>query len=155
MCRSTTADLLTVVSDRIAGAFNRSRTARAVALDIYVRLLRGFGMLVSFTNFSHMAFLVRYLALFCLFLATDGFKWFWMGSIHENIQLMLVFLTTKFLVYPLHFSYHTSMTFLMMLSVILLSMLMLPLSNMSVIRHPNLNLSYDTADWGRLSKRTL
>ena len=32
-CRST-ADFLTVVSDRIARAFNRSRAARAVALDI-------------------------------------------------------------------------------------------------------------------------
>ena len=30
----STADLLTVVSDRIAGAFNRSRATRAVALDI-------------------------------------------------------------------------------------------------------------------------
>ena len=33
-CRST-ADLLTVVSDRIAKAFNRSGATRAVALDIY------------------------------------------------------------------------------------------------------------------------
>ena len=30
----STADLLTVVSDRIARAFNRSRATRAVALDI-------------------------------------------------------------------------------------------------------------------------
>ena len=30
----STADLLTVVSDRIAGAFNRSRATQAVALDI-------------------------------------------------------------------------------------------------------------------------
>ena len=29
------ADLLMVVSDRLAGAFNRSRATRAVALDIY------------------------------------------------------------------------------------------------------------------------
>ena len=34
-CRSlSTADLLTVISDRIGRAFNRSRTTRAVALDI-------------------------------------------------------------------------------------------------------------------------
>ena len=34
-CRSlSTADLLTVVSDRIGRAFNRSRATRAVALDI-------------------------------------------------------------------------------------------------------------------------
>ena len=31
----STADLLTVVSDRIARAFNRSGTTRAVALDIF------------------------------------------------------------------------------------------------------------------------
>ena len=30
----STADLLTVVSDRVARAFNRSETTRAVALDI-------------------------------------------------------------------------------------------------------------------------
>ena len=32
---SSTADLLTVVSDRIARAFNRSEATQAVALDIY------------------------------------------------------------------------------------------------------------------------
>ena len=45
----STADLLTVVSNRIARAFNRSGAARAVALD-YPRLLTGFGMLVFFKN---------------------------------------------------------------------------------------------------------
>ena len=40
----STADLLTVVSDRIARAFNRSGAARTVAL--HLRLLTGFGMLV-------------------------------------------------------------------------------------------------------------
>ena len=45
-----------------------------------------------------------------------------MGSLHKNIQLMLELLKSPFLV--LHFSYHTLMTFLMMLYVILLSMLM-------------------------------
>ena len=42
-----------------------------------------------------------------------------MGSLHKNIQLMLEFLKAPFLV--LHFSYYTLMTFLMMLSVMLLS----------------------------------
>ena len=46
-----------------------------------------------------------------------------MGSLHKNIQLMLEFLKAPFLV--LHLSYY--MTFLMMLSVILVSMLMMPL----------------------------
>ena len=51
------------------------------------------------------------------------FGWFWMGTLHKNIQLMLEFLKTPFLV--LHFSYYTLMTFLMMLSVLLLSMPMI------------------------------
>ena len=53
----------------------------------------------------------------------DSFKWFWMASLHKNIQLILYFLKAPFLV--LHLSYYTLMTFLMMLSVILLSMLMI------------------------------
>ena len=44
----STADLLTVVSDRIARAFNRSGATRAVALD--PRLSTEFGKLVFFTN---------------------------------------------------------------------------------------------------------
>ena len=46
-----------------------------------------------------------------------------MGSLHKYIQLMLEFLKCSFLV--LHFSYYTLMTFLMILSLILLSMLIL------------------------------
>ena len=98
-----------------------------------------------------MEFQVRYLALFLLFSVIDGLKWFWMGSLHKNIQLMLEFLKAPFLV--LHFSYYTLMT-LLMLSVILLSMLMILLSILSVIRHLicgrnlkrllNFNLIYET-----------
>ena len=95
----STADLLTVVSDRIARAFNRSGATRAVALDIS----KAFDMLVFFTNLSLMEFQVRYLALFLLFLVIGGFGLFWMGNLHKNIQLMLVFLKGLFLV--LHFSY--------------------------------------------------
>ena len=100
---------------------------------IYPRLLAGFGMLVFFRNVSLMEFQVKDLALFLLFSVIDGFRWFWMGNIHKNIQLMLEFLKGPFLV--LHFFYYTLMTFLMMLSVILLSMLMILLSILSVIRH--------------------
>ena len=99
-----------------------------------------------------MEFKVRYLALFLLFSVIDGFEWFWMGSLHKNIQLMLEFLKGPLLV--LHFSYYALMTFLMMLSVILLSRLMILLSILSVIRHLtcgnnlnwvlNLNLIYET-----------
>ena len=78
-----------------------------------------------------MGFQVRHLPLF-LFSVIDGFKWFWMGSFHKNIQLMLQFLKAPFLV--LHFSYYTLTTF-RMLSVILLSMLIILLFILSVIRH--------------------
>ena len=54
-------------------------------------------------------------------------------SLHKNIQLMLVFLKAPFLV--LHFSYYTLTTFLTMFSVNLLSMLIIPISILSVIRH--------------------
>ena len=119
---------------------------------IYPRLLTGFGMLVFFTNFSLMEFQVRYLALFLLFFLIDDLEWFWMESLHKNIQLMWEFLKAPFLV--LHFSYYTLMAFIMMLSVILLSMLMILLSILSEIRHLicgnnlnwllNLNLIYET-----------
>ena len=69
-------------------------------------------MLVFFTNLSLMEFQVRYLVLFLLFSVIDGFKWFWMGSLLKNIQLMLEFLKAPFLV--LHFSFYTLMTFLML-----------------------------------------
>ena len=39
-----------------------------------------------------MEFQFRYLVLFLLFSEIDGFQWFWMGSLHKNIQLMLEFL---------------------------------------------------------------
>ena len=80
-----------------------------------------------------MEFQVRYLTLSPLFSVIDGFKCFWMERLHKNIQLMLEFLKAPFL--ALHFSYYTVKTFLMMLSVILLSMLMVLFSIVSVIRH--------------------
>ena len=109
-------------------------------------------MLVYLKNLCLMEFEVRYLALFLLISVIDDFKWFWMGSLDKNIQLMLELLKAPFLV--LHFFFYILMTFLMMLSVILLSMMMILLSNVSVIRHLicgnnlnwllNLNLIYDT-----------
>ena len=97
----STADLLTVVSDRIARAFNRSEATRAVALDI-PRLLTEFVMLVFFTDLIFIEFQVRYLALFLLFSVTDGLEWFWIESLRRNIQLILEMLKGPFLV--LHFS---------------------------------------------------
>ena len=68
----STADLLTVVSDRIARAFNRSGLLELWHL-IYPRLLTGFGMLVFFTNLRLMEFQIRYFALFLLFSVIDDF----------------------------------------------------------------------------------
>ena len=79
------------------------------------RLLTGFVSLVYFTNLSFME-------LFLLFSVVDSFEWFWMESLHKNIQLMLEYLKGPFLF--LLFSCCILMTVLMMLSVILLSMLM-------------------------------
>ena len=65
---------------------------------------------------------VRYLALFLFFPVIDGFEWFWMENLHRNIQLMLEL-------------FKALMTFLAILSVILLSMLMILLFILSVTRH--------------------
>ena len=147
----STADLLTVVSDRIARAFGRSGATRAVTLDISKAFDRVWhaGLLHKLKSYGISG---QYLALFLLFLVIGGFGLFWMGNLHKNIQLMLVFLKGLFLV--LHFSYYTLMTFLMMLFVILLSMQMIPLSTLNVTRHLicgnnsnwllNLNLTFET-----------
>ena len=107
---------------------------------------------LAFKGLNPLEFQVRYLALFLLFSIIVGFEWFWMESLHKNIQLMLEFLKAPFLV--LHFSCYTFMTFLTMLSVTLLSMLMILLFILSVTRHLicgnnlnwllNLNLIYET-----------
>ena len=115
----STADLVTVVSDRIAMALNRSGTTRVVALDISKAFDRVWhaGLLHKLRSYGIPG------QIFLLFSVIDGFGWFWMGNLHKNIQLMLEFLKGLFLV--LHFSYYTLMTFLMMLSVMLPSMLMI------------------------------
>ena len=74
-----------------------------------------------------------HLTLFQLSSLTDGFKWFWMKSLHKNNQLILELLKASFLVLP--FSYYTLMTFLVILSIILLSMMMILLSTLCVIRY--------------------
>ena len=74
---------------------------------------------IFFKNLNLIEFQVRYFALFLLFSVIGGFQWFWMESLHKNIQLMLESLKAPFLV--LIFSCFILMTFLMMLSVILLS----------------------------------
>ena len=109
------------MSDTITKAFNRSGATQAREHFIYSRLLTEFDILVFFTNLILMEFEVRYLAIFLLFSVLDGVEYFWKGSLHKNILSILEFLKAPFLV--LHFSHYTLMTFLMMLSVRLLSML--------------------------------
>ena len=149
------ADLLTVVPDRIARAFIKSGATRAVALDISKAFQRVWhaGPLYKLKSYG----ISDQIFGLILFLVIDDFEWFWMGSIHKNIQVMLELLKSPFLV--LHFSYYALMTFLMMLSVILLSMLMTLLSTLSLIRHQtcgtnlnlllNVNLIFETLDWSR------
>ena len=107
---------------------------------------------IADTSFKSYGISGQIFGLILLFSVIDRFKWIWMESLHNNIQLMLEFLKGPFLV--LQFSCCILMTFLMMLSVILLSMLMILLSILSVIRHLicgnnlnwllNLNLIYET-----------
>ena len=66
------ADFLTVVFDRIARDFNRSRATLALALD-NPRFLRDIRMLVFFRNLVLMEYQIRYLALFLLFSVIGGF----------------------------------------------------------------------------------
>ena len=103
------------------------------SLELLKLIWTGFGMLIFFANLILMEFQVECLALFHLFSVRDGFERFRMGSFDKNIQLMLEFLNVPFLV--LHFSYYTLVTFLMMLSVILLTVLMILFSTLSGIRH--------------------
>ena len=128
-----TADLLAVVSDRMARVFNRSEATGAVALyipKVFDRVWYA-GLLHKRKSYGISGQI--FLALFLFFSVIDGFECFWMGSRHKNMQLILDFLKGPFFVQ--HFSYYTLMTFLMMLSVILLSILMILLSIPSVIRH--------------------
>ena len=141
-CQST-ADLPAVVSDRIARAFNRSGATRAVALDISKAFGRVWhaGLLHKLKSYGISG---QIFVLIFSFLSNRRLR--------MVIQLMREFLKAPFLV--LHFSYYTSMTFLMMLSVILQSVLMILLSILSVIGHLicgnnlnwllNLNLIYET-----------
>ena len=80
----STADLLTVVSDRIANVYNRSGLLKLWHL-IYPRLFVGFSMLVFFTNSNLVEFQIGYLALFRRFSVTSSFGWFWMEIFEEYL----------------------------------------------------------------------
>ena len=88
-------------------------------------------MLVFFTNLTLMEFQIRHLALFLLsnrhLLVVLNEKSLQEYAVKAGVS------QGPFLV--LHFSYYTLMTYLMMLSVILLSILMILLPILSVIKH--------------------
>ena len=128
----STANLLTIVSERIARAFNKSGATRVVALDISKAFDRVWhaGLLHKLKSYGISG---QIFGIISSFLSNSWLRVVLEGSLRKNIQSMLEFLKAPFLV--LHFSYYTLMTFLMMLSVILLPMLTILLSILSVIRH--------------------
>ena len=103
----STVDLLKVVSDRIARAFNKSRATRAVALDTSKAFdwVWHAGLLHKFKSYGISGQIFDHISSF---LNNRRFNWFWMRSLHKNIQLMLEFVKDPFWV--LNFSYYTLMT---------------------------------------------
>ena len=122
------------MSDRVSRTFNKSGAARAVALDISKAFDRVYyaSLLHKLKSYG-ISGQIFCLFLFSYFSVIGDFGWFWMRNLDKNIQLMLEFLNGAFLV--LYVSYYTLMTFLMMLSAVLLSMLMILLSTLNVIKH--------------------
>ena len=112
-----------LISDIVVGLLDQLQIFWQLYLIELLGLLTGFGMLVCFINLSLMEFQDRHLALFLHFSIVNGFEWLWMGCLHKNIQLMLEFLKAPFL--ALHFFWYTLVTFIMMLSEILLYVLMI------------------------------
>ena len=127
----STADCLTVLSDRIAWVFNRSEAIRTVALDISKAFDRVWhaSLLHKFKSYGVS---VEVFGLISSFLSK---RWLWKvldGKSSQKYPVNTGFLKGLFLV--LHFSYYTLMTFLITLSVILLSKLMILLSTLNSIR---------------------
>ena len=112
----STLHLLTVISDKLATAFDRSRTRYITLLfDISKGFYRVWhtGLL---QNSCLTEFQVGYLSLFCLSSVIIGFDWTWIEILRKNIQLMLQFLKGPFLSSPN--SCYTLMTFQMIPSEI-------------------------------------
>ena len=128
----STADLLTVVSDRIAGALNRSVATRAVALDISKAFGRVWhaGLLHKLKSCGISG---QIFDLISSFLSNRRLRVVLDGKSSQEYPVNSRVHKAPFLV--LQFSYYPLMTFLMMLFVILLSMLMILLSTLNAIRH--------------------
>ena len=83
------AGLLTVVSYKVAKLLLIGLGLVKLWHLIYSKFLAGFGMLVFFINSSLITFQFENLSLFHLFSVFYGIKWFGMGSLIKNIQLIL------------------------------------------------------------------
>ena len=92
-CFRSNTDLLTVASDRIARAFDRSRASPVVDISKAFDMVCRAGLLHKRKSYAISG---KILALFHFFSVVDDFRWFWMGSLHKNIQLMLEFLKAPF-----------------------------------------------------------
>ena len=93
----------------------RSTAKNYCLVSLLSAVRKVFEKLVNNRIFGHQKKCGLFVVCFLLFSVIDGFKWFWMGSLHKNIQLMLKFLKASFLV--LHLFYYILMTFLMMLLI--------------------------------------
>ena len=147
----STADLLTVVSDRIVRAFNRSWATRAVAIDISKAFDRVWhaGLLHKLKSYGMSG---QIFGLVSSFLSNRQLQVVLDGKSSQEYSVNARVSQGSILGPAL--SYYTLRTFLMMFSVIMVSMLMILLSIISVIRHLicgnnlnwllNLNLVYET-----------
>ena len=147
----STANLLTVVSDRIARAFNRSGATGAVALDISKAFGRAWhaGLLHKLKSYGISG---QIFGLISSFLSNRRLQVVLDGKSSQEYPVNVGVLQSSILGPTLFLLYIN--TFLMMLSVILPSMLMMLLSIVSVIGHLicgnnlnwllNLNLIYET-----------
>ena len=126
----STADLLTVVSDRIARAFNRSGATRAVALDISKAFDRvwhaGLHHKLKSYRISGQVF-----GLFSSFLSNRWLQVVLYGKFSKEYPVN-VGLLQVFILYPTPFLLYIN-DLLVMQYVILLSMLMILLSTLDVI----------------------
>ena len=126
----STADLLTVVSDRIARAFNRSGATRAIALNIFK----------AFDSVWHAGLLHKlksYGISDQIFgLCSSFLSHRWLGVVLNGKSSQDYPINTEVpqgSILGCNFSYYTLLTYLIMLSVILLSMLMILLAVLIVI----------------------
>ena len=159
----STADLRTVLSDRIARPFNISGATLAVLFDRVARAFKTSGatcagaldICKAFDRIWHARLLNsrRNRQLQVVLDGKSSQEYRVNTGVHQIPVLVL------------HFSYYTLMTFMMTLSVILVSMLMILLSILSVIRHLicgnnlkwllNLNLIYKTLWTGERNEKWL